>query len=191
MTPHTSGLLLTRREPTSDAHIHLHIRAAYRAPGRAGWVRRAVLAALTQGRDLPAAVELTIRLTDDVELRMLNRRFRATDAPTDVLSFGGEGYKDGRPRRDSAPAKRRNDEVMPRAYLGDIAISMERCIAQAKRYGHSVDDELALLVIHGVLHLLGYDHHTPAHQRRMWQAQERAFASLGRPNPLKPDQFHD
>lgn len=168
-------------EPTRDAIIHLRIRAAYRARGRTSLVRRAAQAALAQGHGLPARVELTIRLTDDTELCALNRQYRATDAPTDVLSFGGEGYRDGRPRaEDHAPD-----------YLGDIAISMERCAAQAVRFGHSVEDELALLVIHGVLHLLGYDHHSPARRQRMWQAQDRAFASLGRPNPLKPDQFHD
>lgn len=191
MTPHTGGLLLVHPGAKLDPHIHLHIRAAHRAPGRARWVRQAALAALMQGRGLPVAVELTIRLTDDAELHTLNRRFCATDAPTDVLSFGGEGYRDGQPRRNSATTKEHGEGEMPPAYLGDVAISLERCIAQAERYGHPVDDELALLVIHGVLHLLGYDHQTPSRQQRMWQAQARAFALLGRPNPLKPDQFHD
>lgn len=178
MTPH-EGARSTK--PTYDADIHLHTRAVHRARGRTSLVRRAARAALAQGHDLPARVELTIRLTDDAEMRALNRQYRATDAPTDVLSFGGEGYRDGRPRGDGdAPG-----------YLGDIAISMERCTAQAARYGHPVEDELALLVIHGVLHLLGYEHHTPARRQRMWRAQDRAFALLGRPNPLKPDQFHD
>lgn len=180
MTPRADAHL-TRLRPARDADIHLHVRAAYRARGRTALAQRAARAALAQGRHLPAQVALTIRLTDDAELRALNRQYRAADAPTDVLSFGGEGYRDGQPSDgDNAPA-----------YLGDIAISMERCAAQAERYGHPLEDELALLVIHGVLHLLGYDHHTPARRRRMWQAQDRAFALLGRPNPLKPDQFHD
>ncbi len=172
---------LTKLKPARDADIHLYMRAAYRARGRTALVRRAARAALAQGCRLPTQVALTIRLTDDAELRALNRQYRATDAPTDVLSFGGEGYRDGQP----------SDACDAPAYLGDIAISMERCAAQAERYGHPLEDELALLVIHGVLHLLGYDHHTPARRRRMWQAQDRAFALLGRPNPLKPDQFHD
>ncbi len=171
----------TRLKPAHDANIHLYMRAAYRARGQTALVRRAAHAALAQGRHLPTQIALTIRLTDDAELCALNRQYRATDAPTDVLSFGGEGYRDGQPSNiGNAPA-----------YLGDIAISMERCAVQAKRYSHPIEDELALLVIHGVLHLLGYDHHTPARRRRMWQAQDRAFALLGRPNPLKPDQFHD
>ncbi|GIV84927.1 MAG: endoribonuclease YbeY [Candidatus Roseilinea sp.] len=180
MTPRVD-VRSTRSKPAHDADIHLYTRAAYRAPGQTALVRRAALAALAQGRHLPTPVALTIRLTDDAELRALNRQYRVTDAPTDVLSFGGEGYRDGQP----------SDTAHAPAYLGDIAISMERCAAQAKRYGHPIEDELALLVIHGVLHLLGYDHHTPARRRRMWQAQDRAFALLGRPNPLKPDQFHD
>ncbi|PJF47538.1 MAG: rRNA maturation RNase YbeY [Chloroflexi bacterium] len=180
MTPRVD-VRSTRSKPAHDADIYLYTRAAYRARGQTALVRRAAHAALAQGRHLPTPVALTIRLADDAELRALNRQYRVTDAPTDVLSFGGEGYRDGQPSdADHAPA-----------YLGDIAISMERCAAQAKRYGHPVEDELALLVIHGVLHLLGYDHHTPARRRRMWQAQDRAFALLGRPNPLQPDQFHD
>ncbi len=181
MTSPRKGASAAEAKPIADADIHLHVRAAYRAHGRAGLVRRAALAALAQAHDLPARVELTIRLTDDAELHALNRQYRATDAPTDVLSFGGEGFEDGAPRRETtAPA-----------YLGDIAISMERCAAQAEQYGHSLDDELALLVIHGVLHLIGYDHHIPARRRRMWHAQDRAFALLGRTNPLRSDQFHD
>ncbi|MCS7056647.1 MAG: rRNA maturation RNase YbeY [Thermoflexales bacterium] len=178
MTPLTSP---HAAQPARDAEIHVHIRATHRARGRTSLVRRAARAALAQGHDLPARIELSVRLTDDAELRMLNRQYRAADVPTDVLSFGGEGYRDGRPRGDGAPPE----------YLGDIAISMERCAAQAARYGHPLEDELALLVIHGVLHLIGYDHRAPARQRRMWQAQDRAFALIGRPNPLKPDQFHD
>lgn len=181
MTSPRAGTRSAKPKPACDADIHLHICAAYRARGRTALVRRAARAALAQGRNLPARVELTICLTDDAELRALNRQYRATDAPTDVLSFGGEGYRDGQPRRNGDTPD----------YLGDIAISMESCMAQAERYGHSVEDELALLVIHGVLHLLGYDHHTPARRQRMWRAQDRAFALLGQPNPLKPDQFHD
>lgn len=163
--------------------IHVHIPAVHRKPGRTALIRRAARAALAQARPLPARVELTLKLTDDAELRALNRRFRGVDRPTDVLSFGGETFKDGAPKATLA------DEGV--IYLGDIAISMERCATQARAFGHAPDDELALMVIHGVLHLLGYEHSSPSRKRRMWQAQDRAFALLGRTNPLKPDQFHD
>jgi probable rRNA maturation factor len=61
---------------------------------------------------------------------------------------------------------------------------MDRCAAQAAEFGHSLDDELRLLVVHGVLHLLGFDHMQRDRKRAMWAAQDRAFALLGRPNPL-------
>mgnify|MGYP005847114543 CR=1 FL=1 len=98
------------------------------------------------------------------------RRFTSL---TDVLSFGGDGFRDGRRRRA------RPTQPGDSTYIGDIAISMERCAEQARQGGHSEDAELALLVAHGVLHLLGYDHDTPARKARMWQAQARALAALG------------
>jgi len=141
------------------------------------------MAALAQARELPSPVGLSIRLTNDAELQVLNKQFRGLDAPTDVLSFSSEMFRDGRLVHEGA------GEHSEQLYLGDIAISMERCAAQAQQFGHTVSDELALLVVHGVLHLLGYDHHQIERRRRMWRAQDRAFARLGRANPLKPGQF--
>jgi probable rRNA maturation factor len=136
-------------------------------------VRQAALAALAQTQ--PRGVcAWTVRLTDDAELHQLNRQYRDIDKPTDVLSFGGAGYRDGKPRAAFQPTLDDGAE-----YLGDIIISLERCAAQATTGGHGVDTELALLVIHGTLHLLGYDHDTPARKARMWAAQSRALGTLG------------
>jgi probable rRNA maturation factor len=163
----------------ATAHIHLHIRSAYRQRGRAALMRKAALAALAQS-NFTQPVELTIRLADDAELHALNKQFRGQDKPTDVLSFGGEGFVDG--SAALSPGGRGLGEGV--LYLGDIVISMERVSAQAREFGHSADDELALMVVHGVLHLLGYDHTTAKRKRTMWQAQVRAFEALGRANPL-------
>jgi probable rRNA maturation factor len=162
------------------ARIHLHIRSTFRRLGRAKLMRDTALAALAQAEP-SGPVEFTLRLTDDSELHALNKQYRGMDEPTDVLSFGGEGFVDGLLAPTSHPFSHPREERM---YLGDIMISMDRCVAQARQYGHSVDDELALLVIHGVLHVLGYDHDTPARKKRMWQAQTRAFEAIGRKNPL-------
>jgi probable rRNA maturation factor len=137
-------------------------------------LRTALDVALSEGHALPAC-EVLLRLTDDAELQQLNARFRSKDEPTDVLSFATELLKDGRftGRTPSAPF-----------HLGEIYISMPTCIRQAREYKHAVDDELTLLTIHGALHLLGFDHIKPAQKRSMWQAQARAFAQLGRSNPL-------
>jgi probable rRNA maturation factor len=103
--------------------------------------------------------QVTIVLTGDDRIRQLNCRYRGVDSVTDVLAFGGtsEGFVE-------APAAR--------TYLGDVIISYPRVMAQAEEGGHSLVAELALLVTHGVLHLLGYDHLTPRDKAIMWAKQE-------------------
>lgn len=114
------------------------------------------------------AADLSILLTDDPTLQELNQQFMGIDAPTDVLSFPAEEI----------------DPETNRPYLGDIAISYARAFAQAQAGGHSVAHELQLLTVHGVLHLLGYDHAEPEEKTRMWQAQSSVLAALG--VPLSP-----
>jgi probable rRNA maturation factor len=107
--------------------------------------------------------DLSIVLGDNERIRELNREFLGRDAPTDVLSF---------------PA----DEVDPdtnRRYLGDVILSFPIAKKQAKERGHSVEAELQLLVIHGVLHLLGYDHETTEEKNRMWAFQGGILESMG------------
>ncbi|MFQ5817128.1 MAG: rRNA maturation RNase YbeY [Terriglobia bacterium] len=85
----------------------------------------------------------TVALVSDDQMRVFNRRFRGRRAPTDVLSF---------------PTHRRGPRSARNAYLGDVAISLETAKRQARRLDHSLRTELGLLMLHGVLHLLGYDH---------------------------------
>lgn len=105
--------------------------------------------------------DLTIAFTDDESIVDLNYQYRGVDAPTDVLSFPME----------SMPGETN--------YLGDLVIAYPYAAAQAQREGHALDDSLALLVVHGTLHLLGYDHDTPEHRADMWAAQEMALLALG------------
>ena len=116
----------------------------------------------------PSRAEITLVITGDDEIRDLNRQYRDVDAPTDVLSFA-EAEADA--RFVAAP-----DES---AYLGDVVISYPRAVAQAVSDGHSVADELLLLVVHGVLHLLGHDHASRAEKRKMWAAQKEILNELG------------
>jgi probable rRNA maturation factor len=116
----------------------------------------------------PSRAEITLVITGDDEIRDLNRQYRDVDAPTDVLSFA-EAEADA--RFVAAP-----DES---AYLGDGVISYPRAVAQAVSAGHSVADELLLLVVHGVLHLLGHDHASRAEKRKMWAAQKEILNELG------------
>ena len=112
--------------------------------------------------------DLSIVITGDDQLQELNRKFLGVDAPTDVLSFPTD----------------EDDPDSGVRYLGDILISYPRAAAQANSGGHPIQDELQLLVVHGVLHLLGYDHSEPSERARMWEVQAQALVSLG--SPLSP-----
>jgi len=112
---------------------------------------------------------VTLVITDDEGIRDLNRTFAGTDAPTDVLSFSA---REGSPEFVLAdPAEE--------AYLGDIVISYPFAATQAKERNLPVARELALLSIHGTLHLLGYDHATPEDEARMWARQDDILRALG------------
>ena len=121
---------------------------AVRAPVRPAFVRQ-VLARAAEVAEVAARLPdspstVAVRVTDDAELERLNRTFAGEAHATDVLSFEGEGD-----------------------HLGDIAISWAAVERQAAQYGHSAETELALLCVHGLLHLLGWDHVTAAQRREM------------------------
>ena len=107
-------------------------------------------------------VDITIILTDDAQIHELNKQYRGIDAPTDVLSF---------PSGDTDPDSNR-------LYLGDVVISYPRAQAQAEAGGHPVEAELQLLVVHGVLHLSGYDHIEEQGKLRMRAAQTEILVLL-------------
>jgi probable rRNA maturation factor len=104
---------------------------------------------------------LTILFAGNTRLQQLNREFLGFDEPTDVLSF---------------PAG--DDWAGTESYIGDIAISLPTAESQAENAGHGLDFEVSLLVVHGVLHLLGYDHFTKADERRMWSVQSEILNRL-------------
>ena len=106
---------------------------------------------------------ITIVLTDDRQLHELNREYLDVDSPTDVLSF---------------PASELDPETGA-VYLGDILISIPRAAEQAHAAGHSVEAETQLLVVHGVLHLLGFDHATDEEKAVMWEEQAKVLERLG------------
>jgi probable rRNA maturation factor len=106
-------------------------------------------------------------ITGDAEMRRLNREFLGQDCTTDVLSF--PGLAGPRQTRRSAP-------------LGDIAVSFQRARTQGRRYGHSAEDEIRILMLHGVLHLLGMDHE--ADGGRMARAEKRWRMRLALPDGL-------
>ncbi len=135
---------------------------AARAPGLAAWLTR-VAPARARG-------DLAIAIVSDARITALNRHFRKKDQPTDVLSFPS----------DAPPASR----LPPRAshlprHLGDIVIARGVARRQARAAGHSYTAELKVLALHGLLHLLGYDHHDPADEGRMARLERRLRAKGG------------
>jgi len=143
-----------------ETPIQVLIRPTLGTKVDAGELRRTVQLAL-EIEQSPSHVSLAVVITDDQEIQALNRQFRDVDAPTDVLAFAddetGQAFVDG---SDEPP------------YIGDVIVSLPRAREQAAEHGHSTTEELRLLVVHGVLHLLGYDHATPSEQAAMWARQD-------------------
>ena len=142
--------------------------------GTRSFLRRVIRTALAeQGVDFPCEVDVLV--TGDAGIHTINLEMRGVDRPTDVLSF---------PEFDLCPGELPTEEdadpgagLVP---LGDMVISMEHVAAQAKEYGHSNRRELAYLVTHSVLHLLGYDHLDEGPQKQQMRAREEAIlAELG------------
>lgn len=145
--------------------INVQIGKQFQVQVQPELLRRAALATLVhQGLEEPC--ELAVVVTGDDALHELNRRHRGVDAPTDVLAFPDETHGPF----VAAPG-------LPR-YLGDVVISFHRAEAQAAEAGHHVHVELQLLVVHGVLHLLGYDDVAKEQRVQMWAAQAQILQAL-------------
>ncbi|MBN1451530.1 MAG: rRNA maturation RNase YbeY, partial [Anaerolineales bacterium] len=140
--------------------IHVEVNPSLKTGLSADLLERTALAALEHQS---ADGDLTIVLTDDAQLHELNRDYLGIDAPTDVLSF---------------PASETDPETA-RRYLGDILISVPRAEEQARAAGHALESEVQLLVVHGTLHLLGYDHAEAGEKARMWKSQAEILERLG------------
>jgi len=119
-----------------------------------------------QHQNISEDATLSIVIDDNEKLRELNNQFREIDAPTDVLSF---------------PSGEIDPETGSK-YLGDIIISWEKVKAQAIQ--QSIECEMRLMVIHGVLHLLGYDHSTDREQEEMWDIQDQILKPFGCSSPV-------
>jgi probable rRNA maturation factor len=136
-----------------------------RAPGvDKDLLRRAARAAL-RAEGLPSTAELSVLVTDDEEVRELNRDYRGVDAPTDVLAFPqqpptGRPSAGGEPRFDTAEGDAPH-------LLGDVVVAAPTARCQARERRRAFGEEMALLVIHGVLHLAGWRDETAAQKRRM------------------------
>jgi len=124
-----------------------------------------------QAEGIDKVGELNLLLTTDDEIRALNRRFRQTDAPTDVIAFPEHGEEGEEfPQLHNA-----SDDAQ---VSGDIAISVDTAAQQAAENGLTLEQELCLLTIHGILHLLGYDDTSPSQRRRMRRKEREMMQRL-------------
>lgn len=121
---------------------------------------------------IPESAEISITIVDNEKIREINRDYRDKDAVTDVISFALEDDDDIFMNVDL------EEEEIPRD-LGDVFLSYDKAVEQADDYGHSVDRELGFLLVHGFLHLNGYDHMTEADEKEMFSLQEEILREYG------------
>ena len=158
--------------PTRAARrpIDVHVFPSFRAAVKAPWLRKVAAEALATG-DPGGAGGVSIAIADDETLRSLNERFRGLDEVTDVLSFEGES---GSGNPDAAfPAAPDGG-----ATIGEVVLSYPLAVRQADEHDVTTEEELALLVVHGVLHLLGHDHEEPGDEARMQRLERQALAGF-------------
>ncbi|MFN3285245.1 MAG: rRNA maturation RNase YbeY [bacterium] len=142
---------------TAGGGSAVSVRFLYRAGGRA-WARslagaaRGAVRLTLQDQGVAGPVEVSVVLADDATVRSLNRAYRGKDRTTDVLAFPQDGAG---------------------GLLGDVVISVQQAARQARRARHPLAREVALLAVHGTLHLLGYEDETPHGRRAMWEVQRR------------------
>ena len=118
--------------------------------------------------------EINVLVTDDAGIQTINKASRDIDRPTDVLSFPMFNLTPGAPPEDWRDYIDPGTGLCP---LGDMCISLERAVAQAKEFGHSTKREVGYLTIHSMLHLLGYDHLDEGEQKKQMRTREEAIAA--------------
>ena len=135
-------------------------------------IRQSVRTAL-KAQSVLIPCEVSVLITDDAGIQEINREFRETDTPTDVLSFPMQVLIPGEFKPDLGEI----DPATGLLPLGDIVLSADRIAEQAERFGHGVDRETSYLITHSVLHLLGYDHLDEGPDKRIMRAREKEIMS--------------
>ena len=135
-------------------------------PAVEGWVAAAAAAA---DAEIAEGAELSLLLTGDAAIRVLNRDHRGFDKPTNVLSFPGADA----------------DEDDPGPLLGDVVVAFETTAREATEAGRSLDDHVAHLLVHGLLHLFGFDHETDDEAEEMEALETEILAGLGIADPYR------
>lgn len=170
--------------------IEVQVFPAFRRELSVPWLRHVAKEALAaglsvapgQGKNKPLYRSLSLVIADAPTILRLNRDYRGLDEPTDVLAFAsdhaGEYEGEGTPPFSGKP-----DPFVTapqeEGFAGEVIVSYPQCLRQAVQQGHSTCQELARLITHGVLHLLGYDHATPEEEQAMNARTRQTLATLG------------
>jgi len=136
--------------------------------------RRAIKATL-QEEGIESQVEISVLVSDNKGIQEINREHRGKDTPTDVLSFPSAVYKPGAFVPNEADM---NPETRC-VHLGNIVLSSQKAQEQAEAYNHTITREIAFLMVHATLHLLGYDHENPEDTEQMREKEEHILGILG------------
>lgn len=162
------SMWMTDNKPSIDVNIEAG-KWAKHLPDAAALVERAIWATCAALDGVPSCAEVSVLLTDDAHQRILNRDWRGQDKPTNVLSFPGDDFDDV---PDGAPT-----------LLGDISVALETTSAEARDQQKSLADHFCHLVVHGMLHLLGFDHETKTQADEMEPLEIEILAGLGIASP--------
>ena len=147
---------------SDEKHYQFHVDPRFQDQVDLQVMERTVEAGLNRlDRDPRSA--LAVNFSGDSRVKEFNQRFRGVDKTTDVLAFPADFV----------------DPDLDVLYLGDILISVPQASRQAEKAGHALEKELQLLVVHGLLHLVGYDHREPEEKDRMWALQGQILSDLG------------
>ncbi len=130
-----------------------------------------VVEKVLQMENLPPNVEISLVITGQERIQELNRQYRGKDQPTDVLSFAMAEQKENEPTAFIGPP----DGLL---HLGEVIISYPQAELEANERGHSTQREMAILIVHGVLHILGYDHEQPEKEPAMTAREKEVLTEL-------------
>jgi len=176
--------------PHSLQEIDISVDEPYQQELSEVWLRTVMEAALVEALPQGEPAQVGLVVTDDKTVQELNRQFRGLDEVTDVLSFSAShsGHWEGDPQEsdEASPESVDSEElnfVLPPGEpspLGEVIISFPQTIRQAQERNGPVEQELALLIIHGVLHLVGYDHMEPEDEAQMQAKERSALAAVSR-----------
>jgi probable rRNA maturation factor len=155
-----------------EPEINISIKRNMALPVEKNWLER-IARRVLEAESIASSAEMGLLITDSKTVQKLNRIYRGEDKPTDVLAFQMTHGMDQEPE---GPFVSPPDGIR---HLGEAVISYPQAVKQAQEQGHGVTRELALLIVHGILHLLGYDHELPEEERKMRDKENEIISLLG------------